>query len=461
MNDITSRKIKTGSNPRNLPDYAALCDEISKLTHPARPDVNWDYVETLCLSLFEQNGVELQTVAWYTLARTQLAGLYGLNEGLAILEALITHQWGVLWPQPVHARMEILSYLGQRLQQLMRRFSLNYSDLNQLYRAEQLFISIETVLQRLELKHLSQFGALRNLMHNSAARLENSNGTADSDAAVQPDNLLNVTEITGTDIGPGGKNAVQGATKRQLSDRVKWVYIAQSEQQPKVDVLTAMPVPVKKWTFFATGMCTMLVINIAAVWGWQYFHQTDPLQSQLAATLAPLPATLTPVQIDHLRQHRLSPQSIIEQTQQQLSWLGQLAPDWNLMYSRQLAAQIQGLWPEQTPTLLQQWQQQINVSALSENAIGGWHQGMTQLQTLTDKLNALDGQKGKYITVSELKSQVFGMMTNFRQTVPLEEQFRQLKQLPEDSPLRMQLIRQAEQHLRAQTFTLAQEKQRK
>lgn len=91
MNDIIPRKIKTGGDPRTLPDYTALRDELSKLTHPARPDVNWRHVEKLCLSLFEQNGVELQTLAWYTLARTQLAGLFGLNEGLAILEALISH----------------------------------------------------------------------------------------------------------------------------------------------------------------------------------------------------------------------------------------------------------------------------------------------------------------------------------------------------------------------------------
>jgi type VI secretion system protein VasL len=37
-----------------------------------------------------------------------------------MLEALISHQWGALWPQPVHARMEILSGLSQRLQQRMR-----------------------------------------------------------------------------------------------------------------------------------------------------------------------------------------------------------------------------------------------------------------------------------------------------------------------------------------------------
>ncbi len=47
--------------------------------------MNWQYVEKLCLSLFEQNGVELQTAAWYTLARTHLAGLNGLNEGLGSL----------------------------------------------------------------------------------------------------------------------------------------------------------------------------------------------------------------------------------------------------------------------------------------------------------------------------------------------------------------------------------------
>jgi type VI secretion system protein VasL len=122
--------------------------------------------------------------------------------------------------------------------------------------------------------------------------------------------------------------------------------------------------------------------------------------------------------------------------------------------------QAQALWPEQAKPLIKQWQQQINVSALSVDAMNGWHEGMTQLQALADKLNALDGQKGKYITVSELKSQVFGMLTSFRQTVPVEEQLRQLKLLPEDSLQRQQQIQQAEQHLRAQISTLAQERRR-
>lgn len=51
------KTLKTDSDPRTLSDYAALRDELSKLAHPARPDVNWQYVEKLNLSLFEQNGV--------------------------------------------------------------------------------------------------------------------------------------------------------------------------------------------------------------------------------------------------------------------------------------------------------------------------------------------------------------------------------------------------------------------
>lgn len=94
MNPVNTYHLKPGGDPRTLADYVSLRDEMSKLTHPARPDVNWPHAETLCLSLFEHNGVELQTAAWYTLARTHLSGLYGMNEGLAILDALLSRQWG-------------------------------------------------------------------------------------------------------------------------------------------------------------------------------------------------------------------------------------------------------------------------------------------------------------------------------------------------------------------------------
>jgi len=457
MNDIPPRKIKTGGDPRTLPDYVALRDELSKLTHPARPDVNWQYVEKLCLSLFEQNGVELQTAAWYTLARTQLAGLFGLNEGLTILEALISPQWGALWPQPVHARMEILSSLSQRLQQRMRSLPLNYSDLSQLYRAEQLLTGLGEVLQRLELKHLSQLDTLRTLMHNSAVRLENSDGITSTGSNIQPGIVLPATVMNAATAST--RDFAGGPDEETSESAVKWVYVAQPEQQPNIEVLSTMPAPVKKWKSFAAGMCTMLVVSVAAVWGWQHFHQPVPLQTQLTASLVPFPAPLTSEQLDMSRQQAPLPQVLIMQTQQQLARLDKLPPDWNIDYSRQLLEQVRVLWQEQAKPLIQHWQQQLNAAALPAEQLNGWSQGMATLQKLSDRLNELDGQKGKYMTVSELKSVVFSAIQSFNQSIPAEEQLRVLSQNPADEPLPAAARAQLEMHLKQLIARYAEIKQ--
>ncbi|MDU4126498.1 VasL domain-containing protein [Pantoea sp.] len=461
MNDIISRKIKTGSDPRMLPDYAALRDELSKLSHPARPDVNWRYAEKLCLSLFEQNGVELQTAAWYTLTRTQLTGLAGLNEGLAILEALITHQWGALWPQPVHARMEILSSLSQRLQQRMRTLPLSYSDLRSLYLAEQQLNRMGGVLQRQALKQLSQLDTLRTQMHNSTVRLENSKGAssggasskgASSDAdALQPDVVLPATESNCSATSVDAQPTIPLAEKTEPDNRVKWVYVAQPEHQPNVDVLAAIPVPEKKCKSFAAGMFTMLVAGAAAVWGWHLLHQPDPLQTQLASSLMPLPATLTPEQRQMLHQQALSPQAFIAATQQQIERLDRLPPDWRIHYSRQLVEQAEALWPEQAKPLAQQWLRQLSAASIPAENLNGWHQGMTTLQNLSDRLNGLDQQKGKYMTVSELKSVVFSAMQSFNQSLPAEEQLRALSENAAGEPLPAAASSQLEMHLKQLT----------
>ncbi|MBS0846769.1 VasL domain-containing protein [Citrobacter sp. JGM124] len=457
MHDVQPRPVKTGSDPRTLPDYVALREELSKLTHPARPDVNWHYVEKLCLSLFEQNGVELQTAAWYTQARTQLAGLFGLNEGLAILDALISHQWGALWPQPVHARIEILSSLSQRLQQRLRTLPLNYSDLSQLYRAEQLLTSLGTVLQRLELKHLSQFDALRSMMHNSAIRLENSNGTSDSGGVVPSGIPLPARLINGTGVPVTDDNVVDGGNVSQST--AKWVYVAQPELQSRVEVQTVVPDGVKRWPSFIAGMCTMLVISAVTTWGWQYLHRPDPLQTQLLASLAPLPVPLTSEQLDVLRQHSPLSPAILTQTEQQLTRLDKLPPDWNIDYSQQLLEQAQVLWPEKARLLTQQWRQQRHAAALPAEQLNDWHTGMMILKKLSDRLNGLDEKKGKYMTVSELKSVVFSAMQSFDKSIPAEEQLRILAQTPAGEALPAAARAQLEMHLQQLTARYAEIKQ--
>lgn len=115
-----------------------------------------------------------------------------------------------------------------------------------------------------------------------------------------------------------------------------------------------------------------------------------------------------------------------------------------------LVRQAQHLWPAQPETvaLAQQWQSLLNAAAASPESLEGWYQGMSRLQKLTSRLNDLDEKKGKYMTVSELKSQIFAITQAFNQTVPVEEQLRQLAALPEGAPVPAALSTQTELQLK-------------
>lgn len=449
MHDAQPRLVKTGSDPRSLADFISLREEMSKLTHPARPDVDWLHVETLSLLLFELNGVELQTGAWYTLARSHLARVQGMNEGLAILHALLRHQWAQFWPQQVHARAEILNGLFQRLQKIFRTFSLDNSDLLSLEQAEKQLVALDEILARQGLKHACQTATLEQQVRSALTRLENS--------------LPQETRSPAVVLPPQALASVPADVPAPPVSRL--VYVIRPEPTVSVDVEHQTPPPLKRWPVFLAGACSALVAGVITLWCWQFVHRVDTASQALAASVAPLPQALTEDQIQTLRQakeNHVDPSNWLESATQQLESLSTLPPDWTYQYGNGLLKQANMLWPESAGVMemQKQWQQRQTVNVLPDATLNGWYNGMRQLQTLVDKLNALDGQKGKYITVSELKSSVYEMMTSFRQTVPAEEQLRLLKLLPEGSPLREQQIRQAEQHLRAQTYTLTQEKAR-
>lgn len=395
MTDKPSRPVKTGGDPRTLADFVALREELSKLTHPARPDVDWQYVEQLSLSLFRQNGVELQTAVWYTLARTHLAGLYGLKEGLAILDALLTHQWGALWPQPVHARMEILSGFSQRLQTILRTLTLSYADLPLLYQAEQHLNALRTVMTRLELKNASQMGELCTFMHNAATRLENTDARSGEGEAV-----VISSAASHPDLHP-------------VTPSAPLVYVAR-EAPPAPRLVVAQPPRAQlQWKGFVTGMLATLVLGGAVV-GWWSVHQQP---------LAPLPVVASSHALEELGQH---------------------SPDWLQHYGFALAAQAQ---PPEADKLKAQWQQHITGNAMPVETLSGWHQGMDGLQELTRRLNALDERKGKYMTGSELKSMVFAITQNLQRGVPVEEQLYLLSQSAPGTLLPAAQVLQTDMHL--------------
>ncbi|VVP23421.1 hypothetical protein PS862_03977 [Pseudomonas fluorescens] len=141
MTALFEMRIRAGGDSRGLGEFMALRDELAKLSHPACPDVNWVKVEQLCLTLFQNNGADLQTTVSYALARSQRHGLPGMVEGVALIEAL-SCDWPHLWPPVESLRLDSLSWLFAQLQPLLRSLALDTRSLPTL-------VHLDTELSRL------------------------------------------------------------------------------------------------------------------------------------------------------------------------------------------------------------------------------------------------------------------------------------------------------------------------
>lgn len=64
---VYTQTITTGADPRDLPEFSAIREEINKASHPSQPELNWKLVESLALTIFKANGVDLHTATYYTL----------------------------------------------------------------------------------------------------------------------------------------------------------------------------------------------------------------------------------------------------------------------------------------------------------------------------------------------------------------------------------------------------------
>ncbi|APJ79591.1 hypothetical protein CTR46_004879 [Escherichia coli] len=408
-------KLKTGGDPRSLPDYAALRDEIIKLTHPARPDVDWRYVETLCLRLYEHNGVELQTASWYTIARMHTAGLSSLNEGLALIVALTRHHWSVMWPLNTHARLEIITGLFNRLQKTLRAMPPDDRDnLPLLYQTETFLKALSDTLARHELKQSSKVALPEAMVKGYITRLENQPVQGEVSSPVTL--LAQALRLEAPDV-----------QEHQTLPHSRLVYVvSETKTEPTLFLQKSPPTFLKP---FVAGVCAALLAVSVAIPGWQFLTQPSPAELQLRALLTPPPDVLSADQMMHLsRKSSLLNHASewITLSGQQITRLTQLPPAYNLQRSAQLLQQLRVLFPDnpRVQEMVDNWQKSIRSRALPEEAMTGWNEGMIRLQQLAERLNRLDEQRGRYMTVSELKTEVFGIMQAFNRHIPAEEQLR-------------------------------------
>ncbi|MCU6239905.1 VasL domain-containing protein [Enterobacter kobei] len=440
--------VHAGQDPRAWSEYTQVRDELSKLTHPARPDVDWRNVEQLCVTLFRHNGTDLQTAAWFCCARLQRSGLAGLSEGLELIDSLISHQWSVMWPPQMPFRKEILVWLSDHLMLSLRRFTLGHQDLTVVYRLEQQFRHLCDLLQRLELRQVSKMDALLHWMHAAVVRLENA-----KDAP-----LPAPAEST----YPHTASPLPGSAAPSYGDSDPVVLVVRDDGTQRITQTSILKRHRRGvWSGFAGGVAASLLLTALSAWGWQHWHDNLP-ETLIDTSLSPLPVVLSSSEQGAMIEENAAAlqaqgRMATERTRDQLDELAQLSPTWAQDYGFALVAQTQRLWPHQpeTAALAKQWQQQMEANALPEARLQGWHQAMVQLQSLTNRLNSTDMQRGKYITVSELKSSVFAITQTLSQNVPLEEQLRQLSQQKNNDGSQTATEQQAAQHLNQLIFRYA------
>ncbi|AZE72299.1 Outer membrane protein assembly factor YaeT precursor [Pseudomonas synxantha] len=199
MTALFEMRIRVGGDPRGFSEFTVLREELAKLSHPACPDVDWAKVEQSCLALFQHNGADLQTACFYTLARGQRHGLEGITQGVVLLEAL-SCEWTQLWPPMASVRLDLLGWLFDQLQLLMRSMAMTAHSVPAL-------VQLDAELARLHARLLPQganplltLQALRHQVGNLNQRLEQS--YASGERVLAPVRLITPTWVTPVVILP-------------------------------------------------------------------------------------------------------------------------------------------------------------------------------------------------------------------------------------------------------------------
>lgn len=415
--------IQTGGDPRHWPEFSAIREEINKINHPARPEVNWRLIESLALTLFRTNGVDLQTTVYYALARTQKHGLAGFTESCELLAGMVVSQWDRLWPEQPQARSEILEWFNARVGGQLRQHEFEIDDLRLVYRAERALQLLCDKLQQVELKRVPRIENLLYLMQNTAKRLEAAHEAAKQPPA-QPLKMPPMVYLSVPESEPirtvfsGAKPAAHEPPPAYEEPVVQPAPQPKEQPLPKVEVrFAAAPEASKKkrasaaWGFGCGVLCSLVVAGAA------YLMLVKPMQERLAGLAA------TP---DGSVQLWLT-QPTLDGYGQQLSQLENLSPLAGLHTAELSVALASQLWPTDPEQIAQsqRWQRLLQARLGSERADSSYFQVQQRLQALSDKLLEQEQIRGS-LTLSYLKTQVYQMQSELNRETPLEELLRQL-----------------------------------
>jgi type VI secretion system protein VasL len=390
--DVIAQTIVTGSDPRSLPEFIAIREEINKASHPSQPELNWRLVESLALTIFKANGVDLHTATYYTLARTRTQSLAGFCEGTELLAAMIVHEWENFWPQGGPARSEMLDWFNTRTGNILRQqISFAESDLPLLYRTERALQLICDKLQQVELKRQPRVENLLFFVQNTRKRLE-----------PQPKNhtdTVSPTPVRTLVYAPESAVSPKGEAMPSLPELPK----VRVEVRNAADHVSSVRRGGQVKGFLA-GVTSAAVIA-AALWWWQVYpvhRQITQIKdtAQAAGSLWLVSPTL-------------------ETYGQRLQQLLEVSPLQSLNTGGHMIRIADSRWPE---SLLQQqaskkWHETLKVRAGNSPQLRGWLQTRQDLHAFADLVMQREKQG---LTLSYIKNVIWQAERGLSQETPLE-----------------------------------------
>lgn len=270
--------LKVGQDPRMLPEFDALRAEINKLSHASRPDIDWMLVHDMATTIFEKQGVDLQTAIYFTLARSRLAGLNGFTESCEFLANLIVTQWDNFWP-PVHqerARVEMLDWFIARISDVIRQYAISHEHKRLVYRCER---ALQLMSEKLHNTGLSRIPRVENLLHfiegythlfdETEIVIVSDDQTLNKQDMQIPPMVFFHSDMEPATSGAGGTTTPAGSAPLPTGS----ILIGREKGQMKPTVLKieAHKKPKPAWFWFVAGLVTC-ALPVAAFSAWQHWQ---------------------------------------------------------------------------------------------------------------------------------------------------------------------------------------------
>lgn len=394
--NVLTQTIVTGSDPRGLPEFSAIREEINKASHPSQPELNWKLVESLALAIFKANGVDLHTATYYTLARTRTQGLAGFCEGAELLAAMVSHDWDKFWPQGGPARTEMLDWFNSRTGNILRQqISFAESDLPLIYRTERALQLICDKLQQVELKRVPRVENLLYFMQNTRKRLEPQlKSNTENAAQTTVRTLIYAPETQASSTPEAVVPPLPGLPEMKVEVR------SLTENPPQASVI-------KQGStvrgFIAGIACSVAVAS--ALWWWQVY----PVQQQL-------------LQVNDTAQGAAtvwmaSPE--LENYERRLQQLLDTSPVQPLETGMQMMRVADSRWPEslQQQQASTQWNEALKTRAQSSPQLRGWLQTRQDLHAFADLVMQREKEG---LTLSYIKNVIWQAERGLGQETPVE-----------------------------------------